>query len=119
MLVRAVLDFTVLMAALTGFATASAAPQQLDCMLTDTSNIQTPGESQPFIVTFDEDANNIKAQEGGRNYILSDVSISNVSMSGKADNVSLGIDRSTLSIVWQQYETDKVVTVYGQCRPTH
>lgn len=116
MLVRAALNFTMLMAALMAFTAASAAPQQLDCSLTDTGNVQTSTQSQLIIVMFDEDAKNIKAQEGGRNYIFSDVSISNVSMSGKADQVSLGIDRSTLSIVWQQYETDKVVTVYGQCR---
>lgn len=27
----------------------------------------------------------------------------------------VGIDRSSLGIVWQQYGVDKVVTEYGQC----
>jgi len=64
---------------------------------------------------FDEDARTVTAEEGGQTYNLKKVSISNVSINGAADNISLGIDRSSFGIVWQQYRADKVSTEYGHC----
>ena len=98
-------------------AGASAAPQQLDCVLTDT-DAQPGSESRQIVIVFDEDAKTVKAQDGSQSYSFSSVSISNVSISGNVDSVSLGIDRSSLGIVWQQYGADKVVTEFGQCRRT-
>lgn len=95
-------------------AGASAAPQQLNCALASGAQQQ----SQPIVVVFDEDAKTLTAQEGTQSYSFSSVSITNVSMSGQVDSVSLGIDRSSLGIVWQQYGADKAVTAYGQCTPT-
>jgi hypothetical protein len=98
-------------------AAASAAPQRFDCVLTDKE--ASPGsESRPVVVVFDEDAKTVTAQEGGQTYRLEKVSISNVSINGAADSISLGIDRSSFGIVWQQYGADKVSTEYGQCHPT-
>jgi len=94
---------------------ASAAPQQLDCVLTDTG-AQPGSENQSIVVIFDDAAKTLKAQEGSQSYSFSTVSISNVSISGEEDSVSLGIDRSSLGIVWQRYGADKVVTEFGQCR---
>ena len=97
-------------------AAASAAPQQLDCVLTDTEG--KPGsENRPIVVVFDEDAKTLTAKEGGNSYSFSKVSISNVSINGAVDSVSLGIDRSSFGIVWQQYGADKVSTEYGRCHP--
>ncbi len=97
-------------------AAASAAPPQLDCVLTDTE--AKPGsENRPIVVVFDEDKKTMTAAEGGRSYSFTKVSISNVSINGDDDSVSLGIDRSSFGIVWQQYGTDKVRTEYGQCHP--
>jgi hypothetical protein len=94
---------------------AAAAPQQLDCVLTDTE-AHPQSENRPIVVVFDQDKRTLTAQEGGRAYSFMKVSISNVSMNGQAGSVSLGIDRSSLGIVWQQYEADKVHTEYGHCR---
>jgi hypothetical protein len=95
---------------------ASATPQQLDCVLTDTE--AKPGsESRPIVIVFDEDAKTLTAKEGDHSYSFSKISISQVSINGLDDSVSLGIDRSALGIVWQQYETDQVRTEYGKCHP--
>ncbi|HKH81116.1 MAG TPA: hypothetical protein VKA03_05835 [Methylovirgula sp.] len=84
--------------------------------MTDTET--KPGsESRPIVVVFDEDKKTLTAEEGGHSYSFSKVSISNVSVTGAADSISLGIDRSSLGIVWQQYGADKVDTEYGHCNP--
>ncbi len=106
----------VLMTVLVWTAAASAAPQRLDCVLTDTE--AKPGsENRPVVVVFDENNKTLTAEEGGRSYSFKKVSISNISINGDADSVSLGIDRSSFGIVWQQYGADKVRTEYGQCHP--
>jgi hypothetical protein len=97
---------------------ASAAPQQLDCVLTD-KEASPASESRPVVVVFDEDAKTVTAEAGGQTYGLEKVSISNISINGAADSISLGIDRSSFGIVWQQYGADKVSSEYGQCRQTH
>ncbi len=101
---------------LVGTAAASAAAQRLDCVLTN-KEASPASESRPIVVVFDEGTKTVTAEEGGRTYSLKKVSISNVSINGAADNVSLGIDRSSFGIVWQQYGADKVSTEYGRCRP--
>jgi hypothetical protein len=93
----------------------SAASQQFNCVLTD-NGAQGSSASQPVVVVFDEDAKTLQAQTASQNYSFGNVSISNVSISGDIGAVSLGIDRSSLGMVWQQYGADKVVTEYGQCQ---
>ncbi len=105
---------TALIAVLAPMA-ASAAPQQLDCVLTDTA-AQPGSESRPVVIVFDADVKTLNVKDSSRSYSFSNVSISNVSINGEADSVSLGIDRSSLGIVWQQYAASKVVTEYGKCR---
>ena len=95
---------------------ASAAPQRLDCVLTDTE--AKPGsENRPLAITFDDDKKTLTAEEGDHSYSFTKVSISEVSVNGHADDVSLGIDRSSLGMVWQKYAADKVHTEYGRCHP--
>jgi len=94
---------------------ASAAPQQLSCALTG-SAAQPDSKGSSITVTFDADAKTLTAQKGDQNYDFKNVSISNVSMSGDVAAVSVGIDRSSSSMVWQEYGADKVVTTYGLCR---
>jgi hypothetical protein len=107
---------SVLLAASAWTADASAKPQQLDCVLTDTE--AHPGsEHRPIVVVFDEDAKTLTAKDGDHSYSFSQISISNVTINGLDGDVSLGIDRSSLGIVWQQYGADKVTTEYGLCRP--
>jgi hypothetical protein len=94
---------------------AFATPQELHCVLADTA--AHPGsESRPLTVVFDEAAATLKAQQNDRSYSFARVSVTNVAINGQTDSVSLGIDRSSLGIVWQQYGADNVVTEYGRCR---
>lgn len=94
---------------------ASATPQELHCILTDIGT--RPGsESRPIVVVFDQDAKTLTAEASSHNYSLRNVSISNVSINGEDDSVSLGIDRSSLGIVWQRYAADKVHTEFGRCQ---
>ena len=94
---------------------AAAAPQKLDCVLTDTST--KPGsESRPVAVVFDEDQKTLTVEEGGHSYTFTTVTITYISISGRAEDVSIGIDRSSLGIVWQQYGGDRVQTEYGHCK---
>jgi len=96
-------------------ASAVASQQRLDCVLTDT--IGQPGsESRAIAIVFDEAANTLAVQAADNNYNFTTVSISNVSISAQYDDISLGLDRSSLGLVWQQYATDQVSTEYGKCR---
>ena len=97
-------------------ANASAEPRQLNCVLTDTE--AKPGsESRPIIVLFDENAKTLTAKDGEKSYSFNKVSISNVAINGISDSISLGIDRSSLGIVWQYYAADKVKIEFGHCQP--
>jgi hypothetical protein len=95
---------------------AAATPQQLHCTLTDT--LARPGsQSLPVMIVYDVDNKTLTAERDGRHYAFNKVTITYIAISGHADDVSLGIDRSSLGIVWQQYQADKVNTEYGHCRP--
>jgi len=105
----------VLLASITWIRGAAAVPQQLDCVLTDTP--ARPGsESRPVTVVYDEADKKLTAEAAGRRYSFSNVTITYIAISGHADDISLGIDRSSLGIVWQQYGADKANTEYGHCR---
>jgi hypothetical protein len=97
---------------------ALAAPQQLNCILTDTE-AQPGSESRPITVVFDEDAKTLTAKDGDHTYSFSTISISNVSINGLGDTITLGVDRSSFGIVWQRYggEADKATTEFGHCQP--
>lgn len=101
--------------AIAAVRTASAAPQQLNCVLTDTAD-HLASENRPVIVIFDDAAKTLSAQAGGQNYNFDSVSISNIAISGNIVSNSVGIDRSSFGIVWQQYGADKVTTEFGRCR---
>ncbi len=92
-----------------------AASQQLDCTLNNLGG-GAAAQNESVTVTFDDNAKTLQAQRAGRSYNFADVSISNIAISGGIDDVSLGIDRSSLGMVWQQYGTDQATTQYGQCR---
>jgi hypothetical protein len=72
----------------------------------------------PEVVVFDDEAKTLQAQSGPKTYRFSDVSISNVAISGDAGAVSVGIDRSSLGMVWQRYTSEKPTIEYGQCQKT-
>ena len=94
-------------------AGSSAAPQQLSCLL---ATSQTAVQNVPIVVVFDDAAKTLEAKSGTQTYSFTDVSISNVAISGSAGDVSLGIDRSSLGMVWQQYTPEKTTIEYGKCQ---
>lgn len=111
---KMIVSIWLISAAWTG--SAMTAPQQLDCLLTDTPT--RPGsESRPVTVVYDEDSKTLTAETAGQRYSFSKVTITYIAISGQADDISLGIDRSSFGIVWQQYESDRVNTEFGHCRP--
>jgi hypothetical protein len=103
---------TAIMGTLASISGASAASQQLTCVVTDSG---ARSQSPPFVIAFDQDAKTLEAHVGNQNYTFGHVSISNVAISGDVGSISLGIDRSSLGMVWQQYATDTINTQYGQC----
>lgn len=44
------------------------------------------------------------------------LAVSSIAISGSTGAVSLGIDRSTLHVVWQRYDGTRTVNRYGECR---
>jgi hypothetical protein len=96
----------------------AATSQQLNCILTDTL-ARSSSQSRSVTIVYDEDNKTLTAEADGRHYTFNKVTITYIAISGQADDVSLGIDRSSLGIVWQQYEVNQVNTEYGHCRPTH
>lgn len=93
---------------------AAAASQRLQCTLTDT-DAQREVERRPIAIVFDEDAGTMRLLEGGRTRVLKNVSISMTSMSGADAEITVGVSRSSLSVVLQTYQKNSVQTEYGNC----
>jgi hypothetical protein len=83
---------------------------------TDTA-AKPQSENRSIVVVFDEDTGLLTAEESNHIHRFGRVSISSATINGQADAISLGIDRSSLGIVWQRYDAGKVLTEYGRCRP--
>jgi hypothetical protein len=104
---------------------AIAAPARLDCSLTD---IETQGagkfdrlvgaENRAITVVFDEQAPALAVYQDGNPRALSNVTITQSSMSGTSSDISLGVDRSSWSIVFQTYGSDSTRAEFGTCKPS-
>lgn len=93
----------------------ATAPLQLNCALA--ARAAEP-ENRQIAVIVDPEAKTMTAKDRSQSYRFDNVSISNVAISGEAGNVSLGIDRSSLGIVWQQFDGGKATTTqFGNCQP--
>jgi hypothetical protein len=110
---RASLAVVGVTAALIG-SCAWATPQRLDCVLDGNSSAGVPA-GRPLVVTFDEDIGALLAEQSGQTYSFKKVSITNTSITGLTDDFSVGIDRSSLAVVWQHYEAHKVSNDFGRC----
>jgi hypothetical protein len=97
-------------------AGGSAAPRRLECVLTDMP-AKPQSENRPIVVVFDENTGELTAEESDHIHRFGKVSISSATINGQTDAISIGIDRSSLGIVWQQYDAGKVRTEYGHCHP--
>ena len=109
------LIFALVLSSLMISATAFAGEQRFDCVLTDTAE-QLASENHAVSIVLDEDHQNSQGAGWQSSYSFTKVAISALAISGEVDNVSIGIDRSSWGIVWQQYNADKVVTQFGRCR---
>lgn len=102
-------------------AVAAAAPKQLDCSLTRLEtragpNFEVEGENRPIAVIFDDEAKSLAVSAGAGKRGLGHVTITQISMNGYVDDMSLGIDMSSWSIVLQTYKPEAMTTEFGACR---
>ncbi len=104
----------LLVAAVLANSAAWAAPQRLECTLTDT-DAQSAVERRSIAIIFDEEATTMNLQESGRIRNLTNVSISMTSMSGGDAGVTIGVSRSSWRVVLQTYQGNSVRTEYGVC----
>jgi hypothetical protein len=93
---------------------AWAAPQRLECTLTDTDT-QSAVEHRSIAIIFDEDKATMKLQDSSRTRDLTNVSISMTSMSGGEADMTVGVSRSSWRVVLQTYQKNAVRTEYGVC----
>ncbi len=102
---------------------AGAAPQRLDCVLTDIEikssgakfDSQAGAEKRTVAVAFDDDSKKLTVSQGGIEMPLKNVAISQTSMTGAGDNFSIGIDRSSWRIVLQTYGQGTARNEFGDC----
>lgn len=101
-------------------ALAVAAPKRLDCSLTELETTVRPkyeaeAENRAIIVVFDEEARTLAVYQDGNRRVLDHVTITQISMNGYVDEISLGIDMSSWSIVLQTYKPNSMSAEFGAC----
>ncbi len=113
----------VVLFAIMGPNTVAAAPQTLDCVLTDIEisragskfESQIAAQKRSVAVVFDDSANTLTVKQDGADTPLSKVTISQTSMTGAGETISIGIDRSSWRIVFQTYEQGSTRNEFGRC----
>jgi len=102
-------------------AGAIAAPQRLDCNLTSLetktgSTTDVGAENRPITVVFDQETKALTVYPDGSAVVLTNVTMSQIAMSGYVGGqVSLSIDPSSWSIVFQTYKPASTITEFGAC----
>jgi len=105
-------------------AGAVAAPQRLDCNLTSLetrtgSTTDAVAENRSITVVFDREAKALTVYPNGSALVLTNVTMSQIAMSGYVSgDVSLSIDPSSWSIVFQTYKPASANTEFGTCSPS-
>lgn len=101
-----------------------AAAARLDCHLTDIESRKgaqfdraVGAENRSLTVIFDEQRGTITFDRQGKAQVLADVTITQTSIAGAIDDISLGIDRASGSIVFQTYAPDSMRAEFGECAP--
>ena len=106
----------VVIGAMAGLSAAYAKPVRLDCMIADESaTAQSP--ARRLVVVFDEERKTLSVGGDASSEAYRSVTISTVSINGAGANTTVGIDRSSWSIVFQTYRADGIETEMGACRP--
>ncbi len=97
-----------------GNGRAMAGPQRLRCSLaSETADGQ--GATRKLTIVFDDAAKTLVVDEGAGSQKLENVTISTVSINGAGADMTIGIDRSSGSIVLQTYRPDGVSNMFGLC----
>jgi hypothetical protein len=96
--------------------TAFATPARLECTMTS-AGADGKDTTHTIFIVFDAELNTLVLYQGTQRREFADVTISTVSINGAIDDVSIGIDRSSSSIVVQTYSQDHVSGEFGVCRP--
>jgi hypothetical protein len=114
---------TVSLLVLPTAALANAA--RLDCRLRDVESRQgaqlnraVGAENRSVTVVFDEQRGTLMLYREGNAQALGDVTITPTSIAGAIDDISLGIDRASGSIVFQTYAPDSMRAEFGECTPS-
>lgn len=101
---------------------AFGAPVRLDCSLRDVETRASSkfdrlvgAENRSITVVFDEQKKALSVYQDGNVRVLDDVTITQITVSGTVDEISLGIDRSSLNIVFQTYGPDLMRAEFGTC----
>jgi hypothetical protein len=97
-------------------AAAFAMPVRLECTLTS-AGADGKETIRKINVVFDAEANTLELYQGSQHRELGKVTISTISINGYNDDMSIGIDRSSWSIVVQTYSEDHVLAEFGVCKP--
>ena len=99
---------------------AIADAKRLDCNLTRLqtktgTDFDVATEAKSVTITFDEQAGTLVVDRDGMAHFLDHVTMTPIAMTGYVDDLSLGIDRSSWSIVLQTYKANSVSSEFGIC----
>jgi hypothetical protein len=95
---------------------AFAAPARIECVL-KSEGAGGKDAGRKIAVVFDAEMNTLVAYQGDQRLEFKDVTISTVSINGATGDTTIGIDRSSWSIVVQTYAQDHVSDEFGPCKP--
>lgn len=92
-----------------------AAPIRLHCVLSSTG--AADAKPSEIDIVFDAESNSLTIDRGTQHVALSHVTISTISIDGYTQAISIGIDRSSWSVVVQTYSQDPPTAEFGTCKP--
>ena len=130
LIVRAVDTSSVITAALLLFSPVSAiaAPKRFDCSLVTLETKETKAlgsvhvdpESRVITVMFDAQTEVLTVYQNGKAQAFDHVSITEGNVNGFTRDFSLGIELSSLTIVFQTYRTNPgvIISEFGACDPS-
>ena len=104
------------LASVASFDPAYAVPTRLQCVLASTE-ASGKDTTRTISIAFDAKANTLVVTQGAQQQPLAQVTISTISIDGYTDATSIGIDRSSWSIVVQTYAPDHASADFGSCKP--
>ncbi len=96
-------------------APLAAMPMRLECSVKSEAADSTSA-ARVIAMTFDGETNTLLLSQSARDVKFENVTSTNVSINGNTKDMSVGIDRSSWSIVLQTYSEEQVSNEFGTCR---